>query len=555
MQRTRWQEPMSYGRLMNKPRLPVGSAAQAVYTWSRTLVDGSVGMGFSAISPALEGSIDWLGRLDPAEFGLFQGDVTGASSDLIDARKGFSEVGRMLVDDVAIVYRKTADGETRQTPGRPHPVVHAFIGDSATLGLSCMTHIRDDLWIRKVEGTGGGGLRLTDLAVADILDEQAASTEHSCPADHKNAERILQVVAEGGFEREGTIELLGREGVAAVVAVVALAFPENVANGFSLTPYVAIGGVRRELALRVPTDVRSAEAPQQISAMRGMDVGHPVPCPLERAVQQAASQFLYGTKPSLSQYAEAALKLSKMPTSAAPPPRQPTAVSATPEPQTGPIYALLEEVREGTQPLTDAASKILISRLLASGISPEQVLELPQGTLTDMFVKVGKGEVIWAWSRLFADIRAETFTDLWNRTKVGAFLGIVLMKNLAAADGEGHRISAEKGVEPEATAAILRSMRGYNGGGRSIGRIIERGFGETESMREFIAQTFKDQPQFLFDTILANADIPPAHMADYIRSCYQPWAVYRKLPERESVAIYQALRLTLIQRLRAMIGR
>jgi hypothetical protein len=511
-------------------------------------------MGFSDISPSLVELIDWLGRLDPAEFGLFQGDVTGVSSELYEARKDFSEVGRMLVGDVAIVYRKTADGEVTQTPGRPHPVVHAFIAESATLGLSCVTRIRDDFWIRKVGGPGGGGgLRLTDLALADILDEQGISPGHSCPADHKSAEGFLRAVAEERFEREGTIELLGGDGA---LAVVALAFPEDVANGFSLTPYVAIDGVRRELVLRVPTDVRSVESLQRISAAKKPDVTRTIQCPLERAVQQAARQFLYADRPSLSRYAEAALRLSKSTPWAAPSPLQPTAASVTTGPEINPVYALLEEVRENRGPLTNAASKVLVSRLRAGDISPAQVLELPQGTLTEMFAKVGKREVVWEWSRLFADVGAETFIDLWNRTRVSAFLGIVLMKNLAAADGEGLEISAEKGIEPEATVAILRSMRGFSGGGRSIGRIIEWGFGESQSMREFIAETFREHPEFLFDAILANAKVPPAYMADYIRSCYEPWAAYRRIPERESSAIYPALRLTLIQRLRvAVTGR
>jgi hypothetical protein len=544
---------------MNQPRLSGECVAQAVYMWSRTLVDGSVGMGFCAISPSLEGSIDWLGRLDPAELGLFQGDVTGASSELYEARKGFSEVGRMLVGDVAIVYRKTADGEVSRAGSRPHPVLHALIAESTTLGFSFVTRVRDDFWIRRVESSGGGGLGLTDLALADVLDEQDASTGHSCPADHEGAQDILRAVAAQGLEHECTIELPGGD---RALAVVALAFPGDVANGFSLIPYVAIGGVRRELVLRVPTHARTVEEPRRRSAVEGPAVSGPDECTLERAVGQAASQFLYGAKPSLSRYAEAALKLSMVPTGGiAPPQFQRVAGSAAPGlpargPDINPVYPLLEEVRGDAGPLTDVASKALLSKLLASGISAAQVLELPQGTLAEMFSKVGNGEVVWEWSRrLFADVGAETFIDLWNRTRVGVFLGIVLMKNLSAADGEGLKISAEKGVTPEATAEILRSMRRYEDGGRSIGRIIERGFGDTESMRKFIAETFSEYPRFLFDAILANTEIPAGHMGDYIRSCYQPWATHRRLPERESAAIYQALRLTIMQRLKVVIGR
>ena len=532
---------------MNEPRLPNGIVAQAVYTWSPTLVNGSKGMGFSAISPSLVGSIDWLSRLNPPEFDLFQGDVTGAPSDLTGAKKDFSEVGRILVDGIAIAYRKTADGEVSK-PGRPHQVVHAVMAKPAILGLSCMTRIRDDFWIRKVEGPGGGNLNLVDLALADLLEVQDASTGHSCPAYHEDAENLLQLLAECQFEAEGTIALGSTEAIMAV----SLAFPEKVANGFSVTPFVAIGGVQRELTLRAPADVGpEKKSPEE----KRPEAAQPSQCPLERAVEQAARQYLYCANPNLSRYAEAAVKLSKAPAARASSSVPRLTLPAVTEPEINPVYALLDEVRDGSGLLSDAASKVLLGRLASAGVPATQILELPSGILTDMFARVGDREVVWQWSRKFADVDAGTFIDLWNKTRIGAFLGFVLVKNLAAAEGEGIKIFADKGVTPEATVAILRSMRGYQGGGRSIGRIIARGFGDTEPMRQFIAETFSKEPQFLFDAILASVDIPDAHMVDYIRSCYEPWAEYRRIPEREAAAIYQALRLTWMQRLKVIFGR
>ena len=536
---------------MNGPRLPAGGVAQAVYTWSRKLVDGKIGMGFSAISPSLEGSIDWLCGLDPAEFNLFQGDVTGASSELYEARKGFSEVGRMIVDDVAIVYCKTADGAVSQAAARPHPVVHALVAECSTLGFAHMLHIRENFWTRKVEESGGD-LGLPDLAMADFLEGQGPSSMHSCTDGHEGAREILRLVAEQGFGHVSTIELPSNGGAAAQVAV---AFPMDIANGFSLIPWVSTDGVRRELVLRVPVGSPSGIA-QQISGAAQRTAASPGECPFERAVQRAAERFLYGASPNLSQYAKAVLKPDTM---NAPSHR---ALATTPrlvempEAEANPVYALLAEVRKDTGPLTEAASKSLIGILATGGIRAGQILELPHGTLNEIFASVQSAEVVWEWSRrVFADVAADTFIELWNKTHVGAFLGIVLMKNLAAPDGTRLRISADRGAYPRVTATILRSMRRYQGGGRSIGRIIKRGFGDSETMRIFIAETFQKDPKFLFDAILADAEIPPAHMVDYIRSCYQPWANYRRLPDRESAAIYQALRLTLIQRLKVLIGR
>jgi hypothetical protein len=217
---------------------------------------------------------------------------------------------------------------------------------------------------------------------------------------------------------------------------------------------------------------------------------------------------------------------------------------------------LIDEVRAGSGALSDEASKALLGKLTSAGIRPTQVLDLPAEVLTDIFEMVGDREVVWQWSRkLFADIGAGAFVDLWNRTRVGAFLGFVLLKNLDTAEGEGFKIAADKGVTPGATAAILRSMMIYPNGGRSIGRVILRGFGDTEPMRQFIAETFSGEPKFLFDAILADLDIPPAHLRDYIRSCYEPWAAHRRIPPREAMAVYQALRLTWVQRLKKRVVR
>jgi len=528
---------------MNGPKLPSGIVAQAVYTWSPTLVNGSKGMGFSAISPSLVESIDWLSRLNLPEFNLFQGDVTGASSYMVEAKKGFSEVGRMLADGIAIAYRKTADGEVSE-PARPHPVVHAIMAEPSVLGLSSLTRMRDDLWIRKVEGPGGGGrLNLADFAPADIFEIQGASTGHSCPGDHQHAENFLRMLATYQFESEGTIPLPNMD----VIAAVCLAFPENVANGFSLTPYVEVDDVRRELVLRVAA----------VPVANELAAANPSQCPFERAVEQAARRFLYCTSPSLIRYAEEVLTLSKgMADATATHPVQRPAVATVTETEINPVYGLIDQVRDGTGPLSDDASKVLIGRLASAGIGPAHVLDLPPEVLTEMFEMVGDREVIWQWSRkIFADTGAETFVDLWNRTRVGAFLGFVLLKNLNTAENEAFKVVADEGVTPGATAAILRSMKSYPNGGRSIGRIILRGLGDTEAMRQFIAETFSGEPKFLFDAVLADLDIPPGHMRDYIRSCYEPWTAYRRIPPREAMAIYQALRLTWVQRLKKRVVR
>jgi hypothetical protein len=535
------------------------TVAQAVYTWARAGVDGSKGMGFCAISRSLEASIDWLGRIQPTEFELFQGNVTGAEK-LYEARKGFSQVGRTLRGDKAIVYCKTADGAV-DDHGRQQPVVHALFSESTVLGLSSIKRIPDNFWRRGIETSAVGALKLDDLSSLDLLTQDDRSAMHSCPADHKRAANLLRVIVEQGFERDGYLELTDSDDV---IALVTLAFPEDVAEKFTLNPYVAIDGVRRVLGLSVPNrgipGLRHplANAGPKASSFPKTSPGQ---CGFEAAVEDAAREFLRGKNASLCEYAEATLTMADRPAVTIASRESPEPIHATTAKVVGSsgeldrIIALLAGMREGTDQLTEKACRALAGKIRASHADPALVLELPQETLIEIFANVADKDTVWEWSRLFADVPAETFIDLWNATHVAAFLGIVLLKNLGAAEGEDRKIAADRGINYDATVAVLRSMRGYPRGGQSLARIIHQGFGGSEIMRQFIARTFSQHPDFLFDAVLASVNVSDTQMIDYIRFCYRSWVAHRRIPEREASALLQVLRPTFVHKLKMLIGR
>lgn len=530
------------------------SLGQAIYTWSRSRLDRTRGMGFCVISSALETDIDWLAKLNPPEFQLFHEDVE-AHPELYEARVGFSEVGRTVVDGKAIIYRKTADGSVDDA-NRPQLVVHALIGSAATLGLSRISQIREEIWIREVNSSALREVRLADCTLADVIASSDPHAEHACPDDHKGALRFLRLIADKDLGEQNLIKIQYGH-----LRSVFLAFPVEVADGFSLDPYVAVGGVERDLTLRAPDGSRGGSLSHAEEAADGTTSSGG--CALLLAVHKAAEQFLYCTEPSFSSYARAVLDNADRPAKptapagapgpgrhaapAAPAQNQPDSVQVL-----NPVLALLDEVRTGEEYLTEQANRALLNLLTPSHAS--SLLQLDDAALTEIFAKVSDKNLIWSWRGYFKDEPADTFTKLWNRTHVAAFLGIVLTKNLAASDGSA-RISPGRGLSPDATAEVLRLMREYKFGGRALALVIDRGYGDAGATRQFIARTFDEDAMFLFDGVLSKVNMPATHMIDYLRFDFDQWSSYRKIPGPEAEALREMLQPTFFEKVKVIFKR
>jgi hypothetical protein len=285
---------------MSEPRFGSDRVAQAVYAWSQVLIDGSKGMGFSAISPSLSGSVDWLSHLHLPEFNLFAPHSIQPVFSY-EERHGFSEVGRAVKGNIGIIYRKTADGVVDPT-SRRHPVVHALFSDATTLGLLCLNRIPEHFWIRHAASSAGGGLNLQDVAISDIYSTRGSVTKHICPRDHSAALNLLRSVVECRIERDGRIGLrYGRN----TLESIALAFPLDVADNFLLCSYLDDTVIRRELHLQA-YDMAGLRT-GSFSVGLASDSGS---CQLRRAVMSAAKKFLYVDEPSFRRYANAVLDLS-----------------------------------------------------------------------------------------------------------------------------------------------------------------------------------------------------------------------------------------------------
>ena len=375
------------------------------------------------------------------------------------------------------------------------------------------------------------------------------------PDDHKRAEEILALVAGKELERLGTIDLPADD---TALAMVFLAFPAQVAEGFWLAPYVTTEGIRRELGLTLP-----ARVPQPARSSPTWDwkggaavTAASARCPFQEAVAESAARFVYGDKPHLSKYAEEVLEISKAPPGTRRSAPAPARGGSGPAPEASPVRDLLQEIQPDGDPLPELLSERLADRLRAAHIVPSSVVNLPTEDLTRIFMNVQDGDLIAKWARYFGVIGNRRFIELWNSTHVSAFLGLVLVKSLSAdRGGETVKIAAERGVNPELTASILLSMKRHDNGGLSIGRAIEQGLGNSDSMRNFIAEVFRDDPEFLFDVVLREAGVSDNQILDYIRICYDEWTTYRQLPENESKPIQRAIRLTLIQKAHRLISR
>jgi hypothetical protein len=522
--------------MVSNPNLGHRQVAQAVYTWSQTLVDGTRGVGFSAISPSLVTSIDWLTRLKLPEFRLFKTD--SPTSELYEARKGFSEVGRLVKNDIGIVYRKTADG-AMDTSGRPQPVVHAFFANARSLGFLSPLHIREELWIRKLQPQSAAGLRLSDMQLEDVVAVPDGFFEHACPEDHEGAKELLRFLVAQSIEDGQVIHV--PQGIESLPDV-ALAFPTDIVDGFSFTSFVEIRGTRCELKLRLP----------QVTAESTADRTDENGCQFRQAVLLAARRYLYVEKPSMKEYAKSVIDIEQKLTAPAEEPRASHVQQlkiARPPGESGwwaaaatPTQQPLDGSRAGRY-LTDDENRQLLEKLSRSGRAAQILAEDPE-VLRQTFGLISEPEVVMQWTEAWSGLDAQVFGALWNKTHIAIFLGVVLLKNLPSADEsatapilERVKIAPHRGLFEEVTKSILQSTRIYPGGDISLGHAIQCGLGSTESMQKFISETFSNCPDYLYDNVLPNAGLSSSDMIGYIRFGYAEWAQYRKLPESEAAAL------------------
>jgi hypothetical protein len=531
-----------------------GRVAQAVYTWSTKLVNGSKGLGFSTISPALEKSIDWLTRLQPTEFKLFT--TNNPSQELYEARERFSEVGRTIRGETSIIYCKTADG-TFDVSQRPQPVVHALLADPGTLGLLTASRIPEDFWIRRIEQSSVASLELSDITLDDIVNADGAPASHTCPENHDGAEDFLRTLISQRIQGEGNLSVSSYQDA---LAHMLLVFPPDVVDEFTHASYVTLDGIQHEIGLRLPRHDLSA-----ITALSPGELAET--CPLRGKANAAAKKFLSPADGNFGTYATEVLR-------AIAPPRKPTPpATTTQQPRTGarhawntaavetgpePSIALAaaRSIRDidDSRPFSKTDNLALLEKLRQRG-AVTQVLEEDTPLLMIVFGELTDREAIWKWSRAWADVNINVFIDLWNKSHIAAFLQVVLFKNLSPAGKLDHRISPDRGIYPPATAKVLQAMRHYPRGGASLGEVIQAGFGNAESTRLFICEAFKQWPDYLYGTVLESADLPNSQMIDYIRFGYDSWAEYRKLSAKEAAALQELLRPKFFDKIKSILGR
>lgn len=534
---------------MTAPVFESGSVAQALYTWSKTRIDATRGLGFVAVSPLLVESVDWLTKLKFPEFQLLEADAD-ESLDSYESRHGFSETGRIIRGHVGILYRKTADG-TVDASQRPQPVIHALFGNLKDMSLLCIDRIPPDRWIREVKNTPSGGLRLpgggrlslADGKLSDFCSFSWTSRQHECSKDHDNALQLLRVVADHGIDRVGSIDVSFDP---AVLTDVSLAFPEDIVTNFSLTPYVTANNTRRKLTLQTPDleAIDNDRGPRTASDMTG--------CQFQQSVIRAARAFLYVKEPSFQLYAKAILDPAGNAGHIA---LMNEATEKSPSREFESVFALIREIRTDTTAgrLSQRESLVLARRLQGLGFDMPKLLASPPELLETIFADVSGRQEILDWSRLLPGNHVNRFVELWNRTGFAVFLGIILLRS-SDADKETVNVSAKTGAVEEHTRSVLRDTRHYQDGHLKVRRILHMGLGDSEEMRKFICKTFEDDPRFFYDAVLSEATVPRPHMLDYIKFNFNIWKAHRQLSSSEISVIREIFKPGLIGRLKMHLG-
>lgn len=512
---------------MRPPKFTEGQVAQAVYTWSKSNVDGSSGIGFSAISGLLTQSTDWLHRLQPDAFKLNL-DEPGLTEEeaaaRYQARANFGAVGRFDVDGVGVIYSKTADGAV-DAKGRPQPVVHAIMGRPADLDVAQIGRIRVSFWRSQVT-EDELNVQLPDLSLSDLVD--AAPQSADCAGEHTGAKEFLRRLraADGNSV---SLELTPAE---AKLADIVDAFPPEVHRLIALNPYVVVAGTMYKFDLTVAKLYVPHQEPPGESAWR-------------RAVRMAAARHLFTERASLAGYADTLLS-----------PPMPAVQQRQQETRTT-VADVLSEIRTkamiGTQSMTGPASLQLAERLRRAGydfvrlpLETADVLRLVLGGVEDM-----RG--ISGWAKLLHELSLESLVGIWNDTGVPAFVGFLLMRDLASEWDETMLLHTKSVGDVEPVARVLRLAVSQHKGADNLAILIDHGFGGTEQARGMISHAFATSPHFLFGSVLQRTRLEPVAILDFIRSNFNGWSTYRRLPEQEAKAISEMFKPKFWRRFRELL--
>jgi hypothetical protein len=527
---------------MSEPKLHPGTVGQALYTWSNSTIAGSSGVGFVEISPALSGSIEWLRRLQPQAFRVHL-ETSLVPYDHTEQK--FSYVGRICRNGCQIVFCKT-DRAHRDDKGRDHSLVHALFSVDPGFDLSSVVRIPSSVWI-----TGSAGHNwpsLSDMTGKEVGmfrsgEHRVTPTDpdHDCDHDDHRAKAILQEFADStrDSKRAAVLTTWYPELNYDLLRII----PESLWSYAELEHFREQGEVTARITISVP-----------IVGSNRVDVERSPQCQLKQSVRRAESR-LYQPNGGMRAFAQAALGMEKKSADGAPKEVARTIEFGplTPEELSGRISELLNAGGGVGDRLTEASASSVAAQIRgAGGDVAATILEADQEALTVLLATTVGSHEVSRWASYLADLTVEDLLELWRRSRIGLFLGLLLLRQPEERSLR-QGVLASSGVEPRATAQIMLWLATRPEAADHFAVLFRNGLAETENSRQFLARTLAARSQFLFDAVLPKAELSRECHLDFIRFAFKEWALLRGLSGPDADSIEVLLRPGLMERLRVLL--
>ena len=460
---------------------------------------------------------------------------------------GFSFVGRILDSGWSILFCKT-DAAVLDAKRRPQPLIHALFGEQDVLDLWAVNAIPADFWLKSL--TDSKIPKLSDVEVTAIIPSRAdglrecGERNHDCSKVDRRAALLLNRLSQSATGR-GESDLAGPV-YAELVDDLLVALPSSAWSYVELEHYRDGIEVTAQVRLRLPGATPSS---QPLESVFG--------CPLSARVNREAP-LLFSRTGGIQHFASAVLGQPR-PADQKLAGRAPPAPAPAPAPVPSPVHRSLDDLiaaarLDNQRWLPPRSALAVATQLRQSGESlPGIILEASTQSATDLLATTGTMGDLNHWSKILGPLSLSDLLGLWERTEVALFVGLILLRHPTDDELSG-RVMSSIGVNPTATAEILVGAASRPHAASDLATVLRGGLAGSEPVRRFTASALSAHPKFLFDGVLANADLPSDAHLDFIRAEFEVWSRYRQLSRGDKAALERVLHPSILERVRALMG-
>jgi hypothetical protein len=521
---------------MRLPTFKAGEIEQAIYTWSSRTVSGTRGHGFGAVSPGLIDFVPWLESIGSRHFELLNRDLHN-SSEAYDGWREFVGVGFFRLGEIAVAYRKYADGG-EDPMSRPRHTVHLLVGARDEIDIQFALCLSDSQWLKPEDCRLDRLPVLETLSVGDI-DFDYSKLRHDCAEVDEGGEVLVdELVSAQAEERELRVDQLDLQ----TFCVQLLAtVPVACLRTLDVDSYVGREGPVSLLRTRPHSGAIDMAS---VSHSEGVRDGLSN-CRLFRNYSRLWSPRLDSRDPwpayrqrirVRDAYREDSVEL--VPNENMPFGELGSWSDQLAERPRGLLKEFVEESLGNTRELLQESHALKFLRLCnEEEIREYEILNLSTEELRVLFGGIESRNGFVMVSRILGRDSGEFLRNRWIDTSLGVLGFATLQVWNSTPDGQSWRNMVPRSLDRAQLGVLLKHLSSSDEGIEQLGVLLACGFAADRPARRAFLELTPDGSRLLFTSIVPHSALNPEHLLDLIRENFDAWAGAIKLSDKYAEAI------------------